>query len=61
MLSDAVAAFMEPSVRQLSYGTVRPPRLSAVLTRLAAGVSVTGQMGKAERLRTEANSVAMLR
>ncbi|CAK9785452.1 putative rsec15 [Cutaneotrichosporon oleaginosum] len=61
VLSDAVSAFMEPSVRQLSYGSVRPARLSAVLTRLAAGVSVSGQMNKAERLRVEANSVAMLR
>ncbi|BEI79982.1 hypothetical protein CcaverHIS002_0105110 [Cutaneotrichosporon cavernicola] len=61
VLSDAVAAFMEPSVRQLSYSSVRPARLSAVLTRLAAGVSVSGRMNEAERLRAEANSVGMLR
>lgn len=61
VLSDAVAAFMEPSVRQLSYGAVRPSRLAAVLSRLAAGAQASGQVNKAERLRVEANAVSQVR
>lgn len=61
VLSDAVAAFMEPSVRQLSYGAVRPSRLAAVLSRLANGAQAAGQVNKAERLRVEAHAVSQMR
>lgn len=52
---------MESSVRQLSYGAVRPSRLSAVLSRLANGATATGHANRAEKLRTEAQSVGFIR
>lgn len=60
-LSDAVKAYTEPSVRQISYKAVKPTQLAAVLTKLAAGAIVSGQSNKAERRRAEAETVARLR
>ncbi|KAL1413544.1 Rab GTPase-binding exocyst subunit S15 [Vanrija albida] len=59
--SDAVNAFMEPSIRQLSYAAVRPARLSAILAKLAKGAQAAGATAKAERRRVEAESVSRLR
>lgn len=63
ILSDAVNAYLEPSIRQLSYAAVNPRKLSIVLTKLSrASQSNAGPaaMGKAERRRLEAESVGRL-
>jgi hypothetical protein len=52
---------MEPSIRQLSYGAVKPARLSLILSKLAAGSTALGIHTKAERRREEAALVARLR
>ncbi|WVQ82288.1 hypothetical protein IAT38_004416 [Cryptococcus sp. DSM 104549] len=63
ILSDAVQAYMEPSIRSMSYQAVKPLRLAMILAKLGKGASAMGgqaNMFKAERRRGEADSVARL-
>ncbi|KAL7421699.1 Rab GTPase-binding exocyst subunit S15 [Cryptotrichosporon argae] len=63
ILSDAVNAFMEPSIRQLSYAAVKPARLSIILAKLGKAAQMAGGpagQGKAERRRVEAEQVYRL-
>lgn len=61
ILDEAVNAYMEPSVRHLSYAAVKPQKLSVILNKLAAGSMAMGSTAKAERRRAEAEAVARLR
>lgn len=61
ILSDAVHAFLETSIRQLSYTAVKPHRLSTMLSKLASGSQAMGAHSKAERRRAEALEVARVR
>ncbi|WVQ99360.1 hypothetical protein IAU59_006493 [Kwoniella sp. CBS 9459] len=63
ILSDAVSAYMEPSIRSMSYSSVKPIRLAVILAKLGKAAAVTGGqhgMIKAERRRMEADQVAKL-
>jgi hypothetical protein len=63
VLSDAVSAYMEPSIRQMSYAAVRPVRLANILLKLsrgAAAMSGPAALGRSERRRREADEVAKL-
>ncbi|WWD17361.1 hypothetical protein CI109_101802 [Kwoniella shandongensis] len=63
VLSDAVSAYMEPSIRSMSYSTVKPIRLAVILAKLGKGAYMTGGQAnvfKAERRRQEADDVAKL-
>ncbi|WVF71415.1 hypothetical protein IAT40_006219 [Kwoniella sp. CBS 6097] len=63
ILSDAVSAYMEPSIRSMSYSSVKPIRLAVILAKLGKAAAVTGGqngMIKAERRRREADEVAKL-
>jgi len=61
ILSDAVNAYMEPSIRQLSYSAIKPARLATILAKLSAGSQAAGIYSKAERRREESAQVARLR
>lgn len=61
ILSDAVNAYMEASIRRLSYHAVKPQRLAMMLTKLAAGAAALGVVNKAERFRDEAAQVSRIR
>ncbi|OCF36896.1 hypothetical protein I316_01494 [Kwoniella heveanensis BCC8398] len=63
ILSDAVSAYMEPSIRSMSYSSVKPIRLAVILAKLGKAAAITGGqngMLKAERRRREADEVAKL-
>ncbi len=63
ILSDAVNAYLEPSIRQLSYSAVNPRKLSIVLLKLSRAAQAVGGpagSGRAERRRLESESVARL-
>lgn len=63
VLSDAVSAYLEPSIRQGNYSAVRPNRLALILakTSRALGAVPTAQaQGRAEKRRREADAVAAL-
>ncbi|RSH87449.1 hypothetical protein EHS25_003359 [Saitozyma podzolica] len=63
ILSDAVSAYMESSIRQTSYAAVRPMRLAVILAKLGKGAAVMGGpagQGRADRRRREADEVAKL-
>ncbi|WWC89397.1 uncharacterized protein L201_004321 [Kwoniella dendrophila CBS 6074] len=63
ILSDAVSAYMEPSIRSMSYSSVKPIRLAVILAKLGkahALGNVQSSMVKAERRRREADEVAKL-
>lgn len=66
VLSDAVSAYMEPSIRSLSYSAVKPSRLSAILAKLGRlpppGTRQSMQLvERSQRRRQEAEQVARLR
>lgn len=61
ILDEAVNAYMEPSVRQLSYRAVQPQKLATMLGKLSAGASATGNATKAEKRRVEAETVSRFR
>jgi hypothetical protein len=66
ILSDAVSAYMEPSIRSLSYAAVKPARLSAILAKLGKppppGSRQSLQLAeRSQRRRAEAEQVARLR
>lgn len=61
VLSDAVNAYMEPAIRDLSYRAVKPPRLAAILLKLARGAQAQGAAQKAERRRNESDQVSRVR
>ncbi|WVQ72415.1 hypothetical protein IAR50_001967 [Cryptococcus sp. DSM 104548] len=63
ILSDAVQAYMEPSVRSVSYSSVKPLRLAMILAKLGKAAAAQGgqaNLFKAERRRGEADEVARL-
>ncbi|KIR67312.1 hypothetical protein I314_02530 [Cryptococcus bacillisporus CA1873] len=63
ILSDAVQAYMEPSIRSMSYPSVKPLSLAMILAKLGKAASSQGgqtNMFKAERRRGEADQVARL-
>ncbi|TYJ55946.1 hypothetical protein B9479_003331 [Cryptococcus floricola] len=63
ILSDAVQAYMEPSVRSVSYPSVKPLRLAMILAKLGKAAAAHGgqaNLFKAERRRGEADEVARL-
>lgn len=63
VLSDAVSAYMETSIRQMSYAAVRPIRLAVILVKLGKGAAAAGgpaAMGQSDRRRREADEVAKL-
>ncbi|KAK4689058.1 exocyst complex component 6, partial [Tremellales sp. Uapishka_1] len=63
ILSDAVSAYMEPSIRHLSYSAVKPQRLATILAKLGKGAAIGGpnsNYAKSERRRREADEVAKL-
>lgn len=63
ILTDAVSAYMEPSIRNGSYAAVKPIRLAVILTKLSKGAAVLGgpiHGNRAERRRREADEVARL-
>ncbi|KAI0315382.1 exocyst complex component sec15 subunit [Amylostereum chailletii] len=62
-LSDAVAEFLLPAVRQASYSTVKPKRLQALLEKLSKyGASLKDHVAreKADKRRREADAVGRL-
>lgn len=62
ILSDAVSAYLEPSIRTGSYAAVKPIRLAVILAKLGKGAAATGGaagQGRAERRRREADQVAV--
>ncbi|WVR07118.1 hypothetical protein IAU60_004159 [Kwoniella sp. DSM 27419] len=63
ILSDAVSAYMEPSIRSMSYASVKPIRLAVILAKLGKAAAASGggaNMAKAERRRREADEVAKI-
>lgn len=63
ILSDAVQAYMEPSIRSMSYPSVKPLSLAMILAKLSKAASSQGgqaNMFKAARRRGEADEVARL-
>jgi hypothetical protein len=63
ILSDAVSAYLEPSIRNGSYAVVKPGRLAMILLKLSKGAAALpgpAAMGKAERRRREADEVSRL-
>ncbi|WVO22126.1 uncharacterized protein IAS62_003451 [Cryptococcus decagattii] len=63
ILSDAVQAYMEPSIRSMSYPSVKPLSLAMILAKLGKAASSQGgqtNVFKAERRRGEADQVARL-
>lgn len=63
ILSDAVNAYLEPSIRQGSYSAVKPVRLAIILMKLsraAAQVGGTAGVTRSERRRREAEMVSQL-
>ncbi|EJT53129.1 exocyst complex subunit Sec15 [Trichosporon asahii var. asahii CBS 2479] len=61
ILDEAVNAYMEPSVRELSYRAVKSQRLATMLGKLSAGAAAMGNTSKAERRRAEAETVSRFR
>lgn len=63
ILTDAISAYMESSIRSMSYASIRPLRLAVVLAKLSKGAAAIGgpaMSAKAERRRKEADEVAKL-
>jgi hypothetical protein len=63
ILSDAVAAYLEPSIRQGTYAAVKPVRLAIILAKLARGlgtVPTSQAQQRADRRRREADQVGAL-
>lgn len=63
ILSDAVSAYMEPSIRNMSYAPVKPVRLATILGKLSKGAAMQGgpvHGQRADRRRREADEVSRL-
>lgn len=68
ILSDAISAYLEPTIRQSSYAMVRPKHLSRILEKLSLakvsgrpGSVVTGaDVDRQQRRKREAEAVARL-
>ncbi|WWC70274.1 uncharacterized protein I206_104224 [Kwoniella pini CBS 10737] len=63
VLTESVSAYMEPSIRSMSYPSVKPIRLAVILAKLGKAHALGGvqsSMVKAERRRREADEVAKL-
>ncbi|KAK1924132.1 putative rsec15 [Papiliotrema laurentii] len=63
ILTDAVSAYIQPSIRSMSYAPVHPVKLSIILSKLGRAAALRGGPAgqqRAERRRREAEEVARL-
>jgi hypothetical protein len=67
ILSEAVSAYLEPSIRQTSYQAVKPKNLSRILEKLshvrpisAGSVITAGDVDRMRRRRLQAEAVAKI-
>ncbi|WVN88298.1 uncharacterized protein L203_103503 [Cryptococcus depauperatus CBS 7841] len=63
ILSDAVQAYLEPTIRSMSYPSVKSMRLASILSKLSKAAAAQGgqaNLSRAERRKGEADEVSRL-